>query len=457
MIFFFVCRVFLENSQINWRDMKILIIGGGAAGIMAAATIIENAPETEVLVVDKNDEIGSKVIISGGGRCNLTTAENDIGILMKAYPRGSRWLRFSMHEFSPEKVCEWFEGHGIPLKTEGAKVYPRSNKGTEVTGMFQKLFKANNVEVLLDTSVMAIEKGADTTIGPSDSDRSMNEGSDGFGDGGGNGFEVSLSDGSVQHCDKVILTTGGQAYRQTGSTGDGYAFAQSLGHNITPLAATLTSFSTAKDGLPNLAGVTHEKAKFRLVGKKEYEISGSFLFTHKGVTGPAIFALSSLAAFEECSKETPLKLFVDFVPDSDYQSLAGEISQRIKENPNKTFLKTINEYLPKSILAVIFLRLKMDGSKKALEVSKKDVNRCVEALKNFEITLVERTPGAEIVTAGGIDLNEVDQKTMESKICPGLYFGGELLDVDGFTGGYNLQIAWATGRVAGLNALGANA
>lgn len=409
--------------------MKILIVGAGAAGMMAAATIVETNCDAEVCIVEKNAVLGRKVIISGGGRCNLTTAENDIPELMKAYPRGSRWLRFVMHEFSPSAVCEWFEKHGIPLKTEGRKIFPKSNQGTDVTGMFQRIFEAKNVEVLLKTAVVNIKKA----------------------DGG---FKVTFDGDKETFCEKLILTTGGHAYRHTGSTGDGYSFAVSLGHSIKDLAATLTSFSSSEDWISDLAGVSILNAKLKLLGKEKSEFSGPFLFTHKGVSGPAIFALSSLSAFEECSPKNPLRLFIDFLPDIDYQTLTNQISGKIADNPRKAILRIFSDYLAKSVLAVILKKLNIDGGKIAAEVAKKDVGRIIESLKNFEISLIERTPGAEIVTAGGVDLNEVDQKTMESKICPGLYFGGELLDVDGFTGGYNLQIAWATGRAAGLSALG---
>ncbi len=396
--------------------MKILIIGAGAAGMMAAATIAESDSEAELCLIDKNAVLGRKVLISGGGRCNLTTAESDMRALMEAYPRGAKWLRFAMHEFSPSTVCEWFEAHGIPLKTEGVKVYPQSNKGTDVTDMFQKIFDNHNVEVLLNSSVENVEKDGD-------------------------GFKVN-----ERYFDKVIITTGGSAYSQTGSTGDGYAFARALGHSITPLAATLTSLTSSEPWIQDLAGVSIENAKFKLLGKEKHEISGPFLFTHKGVSGPGIFALSSLSAFEDF----PLKLFIDFVPDLDYEALTKQISK----NSRKTLLRALNAYAPKSLLAVIFKRLNVDGAKKSSEIAKKDLNRCIESLKNFEMPLDGRTPGAEIVTAGGISLKEVDSKTMESKITTGLFFGGELLDVDGFTGGYNLQIAWATGRLAGLSALG---
>lgn len=408
--------------------MKIIIIGAGAAGMMAAATIAENG-SADVSIIEKNTVLGRKVVISGGGRCNLTTADNDVSSLGKAYPRGGKWLKFAMHEFGPSDVCKWFEEHGIPLKTEGLKIFPKSNKGTDVTELFDRLFRKMGVEVFYKTSVSKVSKVKD-------------------------GFKVSFEDGRVESCNKLIITTGGSAYRHTGSTGDGYAFAEELGHTIKPLAATLSSFASPEKWVCDLAGVSIKNARFKLIGEKKHEISGAFLFTHKGVSGPGIFALSSLAAFEEISKAHPVKLFTDFAPDLSYDDLTSQLNNKIAQAPQKTFLRIVNDYMPKSLLAVVFMRTGIDGGKVSSETPKKDISRFVEAVKNFEMTLNERTPGSEIVTAGGVDLKEVDQKTMESKICPGLYFAGELLDIDGFTGGYNLQSAWATGRLAGLSAAG---
>jgi len=395
--------------------------------MMAAATIVENDPQADVCLVEKNSMLGCKVLLSGGGRCNLTTTDDDIPLLMKSYPRGERWLRFAMHEFSPANVYEWFEKHRIPLKAEGKKIYPISDKGKDVTKMFQRIFTKNKVDVLLKTEVTSVQRNGDE-------------------------FQVHFSNGDSRICDKLILTTGGSAYSQTGSTGDGYAFAKAFGHIVSPLAATLTSFFADEAWVSKLSGVSIEKAKLKIIGKNNHEVTGSLLFTHKGVSGPGIFAISSLSAFEECSEEHPLPLSVDFVPDFNPQALAEEISRKVKENPKKTFTNILNNYAPKSLLTIILEKLNLDGSKITSEVSKKDINKAIEALKNTKITLNARTPGAEIVTAGGVNLKEVDTKTMESKLQPGLYFGGELMDVDGFTGGYNLQIAWATGRLAGKSA-----
>lgn len=357
--------------------------------MMAAASAVEEDPSAEVLIVERNPEIGRKVVISGGGRCNLTTSVTDVRELMGNYPRGEKWLKFVMHEFGPAEVYRWFEDHGIELKTEGKRVFPKSNDGNEVIRKFRELL--SGVEIKFAKSVTGITRDGD-------------------------GFRVEMDDEIIE-TDKVILTTGGQAYTETGSTGDGYEFAKALGHTVTPLTATLTSLLT---DFGDLAGVAIEKAKLKLVGDKKYEFTGPFLFTHKGVTGPAVFALSAFSAFDEGID----KLYVDFVPDKSYDEIGDDLT----------------EYVPKSLAKVMLDRM-----------GKKSLNKKKEMLKNFEMKVVGRNPGTEIVTAGGVSLKEVDPKTMESKIIPGLYFAGELLDVDGLTGGFNLQIAWATGRIAGLS------
>lgn len=407
--------------------MKIAVVGGGAAGMMVVTAIVEFYPKVDVVILEKNSFLGHKVMISGGGRCNITTADSDIKSLMKKYPRGAAWLRFAMYNFGPKETFEWFSAHGIPLKIENNKVFPKSDKGTDVVGMFVKLFKKNNVKVLFGKNVKEIRK-----------EKSV--------------FHICFSNGDVIDADKVILTTGGNAYGKTGSSGDGYVFAESFGHTVTPLVPTLTSFISNENFVVDLAGVSFENVKLQLFGNKKYEFTGSFLFTHIGVSGPAVFALSSLAVEENCDKGRELKLFIDFVPLIDYEKLRREIENFGEKSRQSLFFTAISKFIPKSLTAVIFKKLKIDKLKKIAAVGKKDINRCVESLKNFKMNIVGRTAGTEIVTAGGVNLAEVDPKTMESKLCRGLYFAGEILDVDGFTGGYNLQAAWATGRLAGESA-----
>ncbi|MBP9864324.1 aminoacetone oxidase family FAD-binding enzyme [Patescibacteria group bacterium] len=409
--------------------MKIAIIGGGAAGLMAAATIVETNPEAEVFLIEKNDGLGKKVIISGGGRCNVTTGITDIPTVLMRYPRGGKFLSSAMHQFSPEKVYAWFESHGVPLKVEDdLRVFPQSDSGKDIVGVFEQMFERSTVHVMLKAQATNIQKGDD-------------------------GFIVTLKDQNKPlHVDAVILTTGGQAFRQTGSTGDGYAFAQSLGHTITKLAPSLNSFGTLETWTADVSGVSFQKAKITAVGEKRYSITGPFLFTHKGVSGPAVFALSSLVAHEEYDAAHPLEIFIDLFPNLTVDELRKEIEASIATNAKKSFENSLTAIISKSLSEVVCRELGHHISKKGGDMKKTELIACAEWLKGIPLHVISRGAGDEFVTAGGVELSEVNPSTMESTICPGLYFAGEILNIDAFTGGFNLQGSWATGRLAGLNA-----
>jgi len=403
---------------------RIAIVGGGAAGMMAAATILETAPETELFLVERNDGLGKKVIISGGGRCNVTTGIQDVRTVLTKYPRGGKFLSKAMYRFSPADVYEWFESRGVPLKIEeDLRVFPQSNNGRDIVGVFERLFVSSRVHVLLTHSVESIVTRE-------------------------NGFRLSMKHGSPLDVDGVILTTGGQAYRHTGSTGDGYAFAMQLGHSITKLAPSLNAFYTRETWPADVSGLSFEKAELRARGKK---FAGPFLFTHKGLSGPAVFALSSQVAFEHYDTHEPLQLEVDLFPDETREELFRHIEQAIIQGGQKSSLNILATMIPKSLAEIMFGLLSLDGSLHAVEIGKRNFLRIVEWIKGIPLEAVGRGAGDEFVTAGGVSLDEVDPSTMESKICPGLYFAGEILDIDGYTGGFNLQASWATGRSAGLH------
>ncbi|MFC1656287.1 NAD(P)/FAD-dependent oxidoreductase [Patescibacteria group bacterium] len=368
--------------------MKIAIIGGGAAGMMAAASSIEANPSNQITIYDKNAKLGRKLVATGGGRCNITTAITDINELLKNYPRGSRWLKFAMHEFGPKQTFEWFENHGIKLKTEGLRVFPASENGEDVVSMFLKIIKNAGATIKYGTEIKNLKE---------------------------------------LDADKIIITTGGK-------DGNGCKLAESAGHKITPLAPTLTSFTAQ---LPKLSGVTIENAKLKLFG---HEFEGPFLFTHKGLTGPAVFAISAFTAYENLEKGAQLS--VDFVPNLNEEQL----KDIIQKNPKQKLTKIFQSYIPKSLAKILAPDTNVN------ELSKKEIFNKIQHLKNHKFHITGRTPGREIVTAGGVDLNEVDSQTMQSKIDPKLYFAGEVLDVDGLTGGFNLQNAWVTGRLAGMSA-----
>ncbi len=406
--------------------MKIAIVGGGAAGLMAAASALEQSPKAEIFLIEKNDGLGKKVIISGGGRCNVTTGITDVRTVLTRYPRGGKFLSSAMYAFPPSDVFTWFEQHGVPLKVEeDLRVFPQSDNGKDVVGVFERLFATSAVHIWLKAQVIRVERA-------------------------GEQFSLFLKgQDEPLLVDRLVLTTGGQAYRHTGSTGDGYAFAQSLGHTITPLAASLNAFFTSETWPAELSGLSFEKATITAHRGKDYAWTGPFLFTHKGISGPAVFAVSGLVAFETYDQARPLDVTVDLFPDHTETELLTSLTERIAQNPKKSLPNALTGLVAKSLLEIACRQAGLSLEKHAAECSKKELLALVGWLKRIPLHVVARGAGDEFVTAGGIELKEVNPSTMESKCCPGLFFAGEILDVDGFTGGFNLQASWATGRLAG--------
>ncbi len=408
--------------------MKIAIVGGGAAGLMAAAAIHERCPGAEAFLIERNAGLGKKVIISGGGRCNVTTGLRDIRAVLSKYPRGGKFLNSAIRRFPPEVVYAWFEAHGVPLKTEeDLRVFPQSDDGHDVVGAFERLFCGSKIRVLLNHHVVRIERTTE-------------------------GYRLHFKDGQTLEADRVILTTGGQAFRHTGSTGDGYAFAEALGHAVTPLAPGLNSFVARETWPKDVSGLSFEKARLRAKFSKTYEFTGPFLFTHRGASGPAVFALSSLVAFETYDAAQPMELRIDLFPDEAEEALLKKFEGALREHPKKSLVNVLDFLMSKSLATVLCGELELNPVLRAVELSRKDARRAVAWLKDVPLRIVGRGAGDEFVTAGGVDLAGVDPRTMQSKISPGLFFAGEILDIDGFTGGFNLQASWAAGRVAGESA-----
>lgn len=474
----------MKLSSSSSTQQTIAIIGGGAAGLMAAYFAKLNNADARVLLFEKNKYLGAKVIISGGGRCNVTTGVSAVNEVLKNYPRGSDFLRTAMQAFPPEAVKSWFESQGVPLKTEeDLRVFPLSNDGEDIVGALENALRDLGVEIHCDANV--------TEISPIEAEAKSEKLSAKFLIKLKPSTDTALSRDSVYEqlhnrniekaptsysVNRLILTTGGNAYRQTGSTGDGYAFAKALGHSITPLAPSLSSFYTAEKWVSELSGISFKKAHFifhpadnphssanhqnssnkqSLTEQHRLERSGPFLFTHKGVSGPAIFALSGLAAYENYSAELPAKLLIDFFPDLNSEQLEREIIEKFNQNPAKKLLNVLGFIVPHRLAEKILSPAPSGGMPfevtqiNCSEVSKQLRKHLLKQLKSLELHLIGRGAGDEFVTAGGVPLTEVDSKNMQSRLTPGLYFAGELLDVDGFTGGFNLQASWATGALAG--------
>ncbi len=405
--------------------MKVAIIGAGAAGMMAAATINELSPETEVILVEKNDALGKKVIISGGGRCNVTTGFENVKFVLENYPRGNKFLISAIHRFPPLSVRAWFEDHDVPLKCEkDMRVFPVSNSGLDIVEVFKKIFKDNATKILFNHAATKIEK----------IDK---------------GFLVYFKDDTSILVDKVVLALGGQAYRMTGSTGDGYTLAEALGHTITKLVPSLHSFMSLEKWPRALAGMSFLKATITADYIKPNTKTGPFLFTHSGISGPAVFAVSSLVAMRQFSPGNPLKIYIDFLPDQTQDELIKNLQTTAKEFPKKIFKSTLHHFVPANLCDALCKEYFVPGDKKNGDISKADLAMTAALLKKVTINAIGRGAGDEFVTAGGVELSEVDPKTMESKKSPGLFLAGEILNIDGFTGGFNLQASWATGRAAG--------
>lgn len=434
----------------------IAVLGGGAAGMMAAVAAAEEMDSGasknsdgaggKIILFEKNRYLGAKVIISGGGRCNVTTGIFDVKKLLLNYPRGAKFLMSAMFRFPPEKVKEWFESHGVPLKIErDQRIFPVSNNGEDVVGALENELRRSGVEVFTNANVVGIEN-----------DRMENGAMAGESESGQlKKFVVRLKDGREFEADAVIITTGGNAYRQTGSTGDGYAFAKNLGHTITPLSPSLNSFVVGEPWVKKLAGVSFEKIGLTLKsydGERTYRRTGPAVFTHHGVSGPAVFAMSAMATHEQYGKSGTMELVVNFFPDETAEDLSKRFQKMADEHGKKTLVNFVDMFLPKSVCEVILEVLKADRSLQAGRLPKTVRGALLTQMQRFTLNVVGRGAGEEFVTAGGVALDEVNTNTMESKKCPGLYFAGEILDIDGFTGGFNLQASWTTGRLAGESA-----
>ncbi|MBC7498744.1 aminoacetone oxidase family FAD-binding enzyme [Candidatus Gracilibacteria bacterium] len=399
------------------------IIGAGAAGLMAAATILENSKGADyhIQIFEKNTSPGKKVIISGGGRCNVTTGIEDKKILLSKYTRGADFIKKAFGKFSPRKCREWFESHGVPMKCESDnRVFPISDDGTEVVEAFTHVFAKYRDKVTLHygEGVSEVIK-IDTR------------------------YQITTPKGAYES-DIVVVTTGGNAYSHTGSTGDGYAFARSIGHSITQLGPSLSSFLTREKWTHELSGLAFEKARIE-------NLEGPILLTHFGLSGPLAFMYSSQIAWEAINKTNPKTIQLSPLADMGVAEWDSFLKLEFANHPKKLITNILSEKLPRRF-AELFVREYCPHIETTYPVSIARIDRAkiAELLGiGIPLTLTDRRPGDEFVTAGGVSTDEIDPETMESKIQKNLYFAGEVLNVDGYTGGFSLQICWASGYIVG--------
>ena len=404
--------------------------------MMAAAAICEQAPvwSYELYIFEKNSLLGNKVIISGGGRCNVTTGYYKKQDFLGKYIRGSAFIKKSLAVFGPRKVYNWFEAHGVPLKLEkDMRVFPVSDNGKDIVGAFEKLFAEYDVKVHFKEWVERIEK------------KSHNE-------------YILTTNKAEYTFDIIVLTTGGNAYAHTGSTWDWYTFAQNLGHSVTPLWPSLNSFMTSESWMHELSWLSFQNAILRYTDFKAWGVPkdayGPVLLTHFGISGPATFIFAAYTAFEQVdSIENSLIPLLQPIADMDIPAWTKFLQDASVRSPKKQLSTILSESpLTKRFAAAFVQRYFTDTT--IGEVSKQEREKIAGLLwHGIPIVCTQRRPWDEFVTAGGVSLEEVNSSTLESNVSPWLYFAGEILDVDGVTGGFNLQACWSAGYVVGRSIL----
>lgn len=433
--------------------MKVVVIGGGPAGIMSA--ISARKLGNEVIIFEKMNQLGKKLLITGKGRCNITSSI-DIDEFIKNVPGNGRFLYSAFQNFTNEDIISFMEKHGVKVKEErGNRIFPVSDKSKDVLDAFYKELRDLGVKIVTNAKVenIIVEDGIAKKVEYQQNNNKF-----------------------VELADRIILATGGKSYPTTGSTGDGYKIVEKLGHTITNIKPSLIPilanenpsledgsigiYASSRDLCKELQGLSLRNVKISIIdtekGKIIYDDFGELLFTHFGVSGPTILSSSAhiirYKNIDEMFKLGKIKLKIDLKPALDREKLDCRILRDFEKEKNKSFKNSLNDLLPQKLINVIINLSEINLDKKVNEISKKERIRLVNLLKEFTITIDGFRPVEEaIVTAGGINTKEINPKTMESKIVKNLYFAGEIIDVDAYTGGFNLQIAYSTGYTAGMN------
>ncbi len=401
-------------------SIDVCVVGGGPAGMFAAITAAQSG--ASVLLLEKNGRLGKKLLITGKGRCNVTNDCNAEQVLQNT-PRNGKFLYSAMTAYPPEQVKSFFQKAGCSLKTErGNRVFPESDRSQSVLDALQRQLKESGVMVRTGR-VKSIQTNETGVIGVSTAEQTFS-------------------------CKKVILATGGASYPATGSTGDGYRIARDLGHTIVEPQGSLVPLETAGNDCQSMQGLALRNVGVKLLnpkGKAVYKDFGEMLFTHFGVSGPTI-----LSASAHIGKGDGWKLVIDLKPALDEAKLDDRILRDLEQYQNRSMENALTDLLPRSMIPVILNRIGVDGDLQANSFTKQNRRALVEQLKAFTVEIIGKRPVSEaIITSGGVKVGEIDPGTMASKKVPGLYFAGEIIDCDAYTGGFNLQIAWATGYAAG--------
>ena len=396
-----------------------IVIGGGPAGMFAAITAAKRGQR--VLLLERNDRLGKKLLITGKGRCNVTN-NCSVEEVLRNVPRNGRFLYSALNACPPNFVMDFFATAGCQLKTErGNRVFPVSDRSQSVLEALQREMRRAGVEIRTDrVQNVLVADGAISAV---------------------------QGQNATYGCHWVILATGGLSYPTTGSAGDGYSMAEKLGHTIIPAQGSLVPLETEDSDAPDMQGLSLRNVDVKLLdakGKKLFTDFGELLFTHFGVSGPTVLSASAHLKGENC------RLVIDLKPALDEGKLDTRLLRDLEMYKNRSMENALTDLLPRSMIPVVLRRLNIDPAMQANSLTKQQRRSLVELLKAFSLTITGKRPVAEaIITSGGVKVGEIEPKTMQSKIVPGLYFAGEIIDCDAYTGGFNLQIAWSTAHAAG--------
>jgi predicted flavoprotein YhiN len=429
---------------------KVVVLGGGAAGMMAAIAAAQQGHA--VTLFEKNEKLGKKIYITGKGRCNLTN-NCDVEELLQAVCTNRKFLYSAFYGFTSQDTIAFFEQAGVRTKTErGNRVFPVSDHASDVIGALSSQMRRYGVDVHLNTAVQALElrmaDGSEKTV-PCDQDAAQMAEDPETASASVKG--VRLSGGRVVPADCVIAATGGFSYRTTGSTGVGYRLARNSGHTVTELSPSLVPIETAEEYARQMQGLSLRNVEITICdGKKElYRAFGEMMFTHFGVTGPLILTAST--AVQKRLREHPLQMYINLKPALTEEQLDARILREFDAAKNKQFKNVIGSLYPSKLIPVMLELSQIPPDKPVHEISKEERQTLEGLTRRFPLTLTRlRDYNEAIITRGGVSVREINPSTMESKRISGLYFAGEILDLDAVTGGFNLQIAWATGHAAGM-------
>ncbi len=406
---------------------NIVVIGAGAAGLMAAITAAQN-PDNKVTLIEKNERAGRKLMITGKGRCNLCN-NCDIETLMTNIPKNAKFLYSAFSNLTPSDLIANFEKWGVPLKTErGNRVFPISDKAVDIVDALVRTAKKSGVKTINATAQKVLTSGQ-KVIG------------------------VKLQNGEIISADSVILATGGMSYPLTGSTGDGYKMAQDLNHTVTELKPSLVPLNIHEGFCSYLTGLSLKNVMLSVFENDKkciFKEMGEMLFTHFGISGPLVLSASSHIRYMGKKEYTAL---IDLKPALTKEQLDSRILRDFAELQNKDFANSLHKLLPKSLIPIIVKLSKIEPHRKVNQITREERATLVDIIKSLELHITGFRPIEEaIITSGGISIKEIDPNTMGSKLIDGLFFAGEIIDVDAYTGGFNLQIAFSTGFTAGNNA-----